>query len=76
MAATLRDLTLLDTDGERLVFRARASDEGIVVPATEEDLDELIGFVAAEANETNCRRQRRLDMTFGALSDALEALES
>jgi hypothetical protein len=43
----LRDLRLLDTDCERLVFRARVASEGVVLPATDEDLDELMGFVAA-----------------------------
>ena len=43
----------------------------------EEELDELIGFVAAEANhETNRRRQQRLDAAFNALNDAAESLHS
>lgn len=74
VAATLRDLRLLDSDCERLVFQARISSEGIVLPADEEDLDELIGFVAAEANhETSRRRQKRLDVAFAMLSEALSA---
>jgi hypothetical protein len=41
------------------------------MPATEEDLEELIGFVAAEANhEPNRVRQRRLDAAFEMLSTA------
>jgi hypothetical protein len=76
VAATLRDLRLLDTDCERLVFRARSSSEGIILPANDEDLDELIGFVAAEANhETNRRRQKRLDVAFAVLTDALASLD-
>jgi hypothetical protein len=74
---TLRDLLLLDSDCERLVFGARASKTGIVLVTSEEDLDELIGYVAAEANhETNRRRQRRLDLAFAALNDALGAMRS
>jgi len=77
VCAALRDLRLLDSDCERLVFGARASTTGIVLVASEEDLDELIGYVAADANhETNRRRQKRLDLAFAALSDALEAMSS
>lgn len=50
VAATLRDLRLLDSDRERIVFGARLTSEDIVLPANDEDLDELIGFIAAEAN--------------------------
>jgi hypothetical protein len=38
----------LDLDCERLVSQVRVSGEGIVLPANDEDLDELMGFVAAE----------------------------
>lgn len=42
--------------------------------ATDEDLEELIGAVAADANhETNRRRQRRLDAAFDVLNDAAAA---
>jgi hypothetical protein len=71
VAAALRDLQLLDTDSERLVFRIRAHHAGAVLAATDDDLDELIGSVAAEANhEPNRRRQQRLDAAFDALNDA------
>jgi hypothetical protein len=77
VCATLRDLRLLDSSCERLVFGARASTTGIVLVASEEELDELIGYVAAEANhEANRRRQKRLDLAFAALSEALEAMSS
>jgi hypothetical protein len=77
VAATLRSLRLLDTDRERLVFQARASSEGIELPADDQDLDDLIGFVAAEANhETNRRRQNSLDVVFAVLSDALDVPDS
>ncbi|MDQ2727355.1 MAG: hypothetical protein M3Y91_05735 [Actinomycetota bacterium] len=72
VAATLRDLVLMDTDSERLVFSARPADGGVVLAADEDDLDELVGFVAAEANhEANRRRQKRLDDAFAVLSDAI-----
>lgn len=77
VAAALRDLRLLDAECERLVFRARAADDGVVLTADDEELDELIGFVAAEANhEPNRRRQQRLDRAFAVLSDALQAIGS
>jgi hypothetical protein len=75
VAAALRDLRLLDTECERLVYRARAVDDGVALTADGEELDELIGFVAAEANhEPNRRRQQRLDRAFDVLSDALQAM--
>jgi hypothetical protein len=71
VAAALRGLQLLDTDCERLVFRIRAHHDGAVLAATDDDLDELIGSVAAEANhEPNRRRQQRLDAALNALNDA------
>jgi hypothetical protein len=77
VAAALRDLRLLDLDCERLVYRARAVDDGVALTADDEELDELIGFVAAEANhEPNRRRQQRLDRAFAVLSDALQAIGS
>lgn len=71
--AALRDLRLVDTDCERLVFAARAdpNGEGAVLNLDGDDLEELVGFVAAEANhEDNRRRQQRLDEAFAALSHA------
>ena len=70
LAATLRELRLLDIDCERLVFGMRAHGNGAVLAATDEELDELI-VVAAEANhEPNRRRQHRLDAAFTALTEA------
>lgn len=73
--ATLRDLRLVDTAGERLIFRARIADddESAVLAASEVDLEELLGYVAAEANhETDRRRQKRLDQAFQALNDVVD----
>ena len=62
---------MLDTDCERLVFRIRAHNDHAILAATDDDLDELIGFVAAEANhEPNRRRQQRLDAASDALTTA------
>jgi len=72
-AAALRELQLLDPDCERLVFSMRAHPGGAAFAATDDDLDELIGFVAAEANhEPNRRRQHRLDAAFSVLTAAAE----
>jgi hypothetical protein len=66
----LRDLQLLDTDCERLIFRIRAHHDGAVLAVTHDDLDQLIGSVAAEANhEPNRRRQQRLHTAYNALTD-------
>lgn len=73
--ATLRDLRLVDTAGERLIFRARIADDddSAVLAAGEDDLEELLGYVAAEANhETDRRRQKRLDQAFQALNDVVD----
>lgn len=62
-------MQVLDTDSERLVFRMRAHLDGAVLAATDDELDELIGFVAAEANhEPHRRRRQRLDAAGDALS--------
>jgi hypothetical protein len=74
VAATLRTLMFLDTDRERLVFGAIAEDDDVVLDGDEEDLEELIGFVAAEANhESDRRRQKRLDAAFAVLNDAFDS---
>ncbi len=71
VATTLRDITLLDADCERVVFRARAHGDDVILSASDDELDELIGYVAAEANhEPNRRRQRRLDVAFAVLGEA------
>lgn len=69
VAATLRDLRLVDTAGERLVVRARLADdaESALLAAGEDDLEALLGYVAAEPNhEKDRRRQKRLDQAFQA----------
>jgi hypothetical protein len=76
VAEVPRELRLLDPDAERLVFRIRAHPNGAAVTATTDDLEELIGFVAAEAHhEPNRRRRRRIDATFDVLNDALAAMD-
>lgn len=74
-AAVLRDLMLLDPDCERLVFGMRAHPDGAALLTGADGLEELIGFVAADANhEPNRRRQDRLDAAFTALTEAAQTL--
>jgi hypothetical protein len=74
-AATLRDLNLLDPTCQRVVFRIRANNDTAVLAVSNDDLDELIGATAAEANhEEDRRRQRKLDAALDVLSDAAREL--
>jgi hypothetical protein len=76
VADTLRTLMLIDSTSERLVFRARPYEYDVILRGNEDDLDELIGYVAAEANhEPDRRRQKRLDAAFEMLNDALDRVE-
>jgi hypothetical protein len=76
-AAALRELQLLDKECERLVFQMRYLSDRCVFSATANELDELIGFVAFEANhETSRSRQRRLDAALDALGEALRSFET
>jgi hypothetical protein len=59
---------LLDTDCQRTVFTIRAHNNSLLLAATDTDLDELIGAVAAEANHEPNRQ--RLDAAFEALNTA------
>lgn len=68
-AAALRELRLLDADCQRVVFRIRGEDYGAVLSAAEDELEELVGAVAAEANhESRPSRRKRLDAVLNALS--------
>jgi hypothetical protein len=68
VVSTLRALEVVDLECERVIFGASADDAGIWLTITEEDLEELMGTVAAEANhEPDRRRQRRLDTAFSAI---------
>jgi hypothetical protein len=74
-AAALRELLLLDPYCERLVFGMRAHPDGAVLLAGADDLEELIGSVAAQANhEPNRRRRHRLDAAFNALTGSAQTI--
>ncbi len=72
VVATLRGIMVLDSDTERYVFRARATPKGAELLGSIANLEELVGFVAAEGNHEEDRRRRgRLDVAFALLNDAL-----
>jgi hypothetical protein len=71
VVAGLRETLLLDTDCECVVYGARTDRARTVLSATDEQLDELLGCLAAEANhEINRRRRQRLDAAHDELSSA------
>ena len=72
----LLGLRLLDTDSLRVVYAARRTGAGVLVSAGEDDLENLIGDVADEANhETDRARRRGLDDVIRILDAALVARE-
>lgn len=69
-AAVLRDLLFLGPDTERAVYAMRGEGEDVVLAVSDDELEELIGSVAAQANhELNRRRQKHLDAVLAALDD-------
>jgi hypothetical protein len=68
----LLGLRLLDTDSLRVVYAARRTGVGVMVSASEEDLENLIGYVA---DETDRGRRRGLDDVIRILDAALVARE-
>lgn len=70
MAGTLQRIAVLDVEAARVVFRARATVDGVVLVGSADELEALAEHVAAEAShEPNRRRQRVL----GAAHDRLES---
>jgi len=68
--SSLRETMLLDADCERVVYGARTDRGHVVLTATDEQLEELLGYLAAEANHaTNRRRRQRLDAAYDELSN-------
>jgi hypothetical protein len=71
MLLVMGGLQLLDADTERVVYAMRGAAERVKLAATDDELDDLIGAVAAEANrETNRRRQKLLAAALDALDEA------
>jgi hypothetical protein len=63
-------IVLLDDDCELAVAGAEGTIDGVVMTGTTATIEELIGFVAAEANNEPDRRRRRI------LEDACACLEA
>lgn len=76
LSAQERDLilshTFLDGELERRIRVARTNNSVLLVSLTLDDLDELIGYVAAEANHA---LERRLAGELGELYDRLRRIE-
>ncbi len=71
VASALRGLHLLDPDSERVVYAMRGAGERVALVVADDELEDLIGAVSAEANhETNRRRQKLLDAALDALDAA------
>lgn len=61
-----------DTDVERIVRSAQVEGDAVVLRADAEDLDLLIGAVAAESNHTsNTKRRRALDEVSQIVEEAI-----
>ncbi len=68
----LRGVLVLHAASELLIARAEGSSEGVVSAGPWGAFDELVGYVASEANaETDRRRARLLDDAYGVLKAAL-----
>ena len=62
---------VMDPEGDRIIYGATYTSEGIVLRASGEDLDDFAGYLAFEVNhEENGRRQRVL----GRVLDRVEAV--
>jgi hypothetical protein len=69
---TLRNVQILDRDAQRLVAGAWLNEVRVHLVADPDELEHLIGFVAADANhEPDRRRAGRLDDLFGLLESHL-----
>ena len=71
-AAALRSLPFLDSDCHRAVFAIRVHEGALHLVVTDDELDELVDALAAEANhEPNPRRRRHLDAAYDELAVAV-----
>ena len=69
--AALRSISLIDTETERLIYTAHMTRNGAVLHGTEDDFDDLLGYIAAEANHTPNRTHRQqLDQAYGHITRA------
>lgn len=67
-ATSLRELTLLDVDCERVIYGARSDGSQVILTATDEQLEKLLGYLASAADqETNRGRRLRLGAAYDEL---------
>jgi hypothetical protein len=77
VGASLRETLLLDADCERVAYGARTERGQVILTATDEQIDELLGCLAAEANHAeNRRRRQRLDAAYDELSHAARSVRA
>lgn len=77
IAKVLRSITYPDSDVERMVYRARAVADGVVLEGKPELFRLLVDTVAAESNlELNRRCRKRLDDASAAVVDALNRAQA
>lgn len=70
----VREVLILDAASELLVARAEGSSAGVVLAGTSGSFEELVEYVASEANaEADRRRARLLDEACAVLEAALGA---
>ena len=71
------DVHLYDPDSEKILFGARGSKDGVTLKAWDGDLENLLGFMASDANNEEKLKRRKLvdsayDKVQGAYDDALD----
>jgi hypothetical protein len=75
--ATVRSLSFLDSDCERLVYSATPAGSNVVFETNVDGLENLLEHVAAEANhEEDRRKQKRLDVAVDVLERQLYEIEA
>lgn len=69
----IKEHTFIDLELKEILDHARKTRKGLIIDITLDDLDELLGFIAAEASHTkDADLERALDEIYDRLS-AIEA---
>lgn len=69
------DINTYDPDSEKIMFSAKATKKGVLLRALEGDMDNFIGFVAADGNhEPNRKRAKLMDSVYSKIQDALDVV--
>lgn len=70
----LLDGMIYDPDSDRIIYRARPANRGILLRGRYWDMDNLVGYLAADANhEENKKRQKLLDAVYEKVESATNA---